>query len=277
MDMAQFARNLRRNDRGVWSPDSQSAISSPAHGNSVYFDVEGKSFWFQHRNRCLLELLQQFPPQGTIFDVGGGNGFVSLGLHQNGHSVVLVEPGPEGAMNAQHRGIQNVVCSTLQDAGFVPACMDAAGLFDVVEHIQDEVGFLRDVFAGLRAGGRLYLTVPAYSSLWSQEDVDAGHYRRYTKPQLSAALGRAGFEIEYQTYLFQFLILPLLLLRGLPYRLGLAQSGCDAEQVNQSHQLPGGAAGRFLQAWLDREIAVIRSGGAVSSGTSILAVARKPR
>ncbi len=275
MDISQLARNLHWDNRGLWTPASQSAISYPAHGNSVYFDVETKSFWFRHRNRCLAELLKRFPPSGTMFDVGGGNGFVSLGLQEGGHAVVLVEPGPQGAMNALHRGIRHVVCSTLQDAGFLPNSMDAAGCFDVVEHIQDSTGFLRDLHGCLRPGGRLYLTVPAYPALWSQEDVDAGHYRRYAASTLAKELENSGFQVEYQTYIFQFLVVPLALLRGLPYRIGMRRSE-GAEDVNQNHQLPAEPVGRFFEAWLEREIAAIREGRSVRSGTSCLAVARKP-
>ena len=40
--------------------------------------------------------MRRFPPPGTVFDVGGGNGFVTLAIQNAGMDAVLVEPGPEG-------------------------------------------------------------------------------------------------------------------------------------------------------------------------------------
>ena len=81
---------------------------------------------------------------------------------------------------ARSRGLDPVVCATLEEAGLRPESLDAVGLFDVVEHIRDEVGFLRTVRQTLCHGGRLYLTVPAFRALWSSEDDLVGHHRRYT-------------------------------------------------------------------------------------------------
>jgi len=77
--------------------------------------------------------------------------------------------------------------------GLKPASVDAAGAFDVTEHIEDDLGFLRELGGILRPGGRLYVTVPAFPFLWSQEDTDTGHYRRYTLPAIEAVLRKAGF------------------------------------------------------------------------------------
>ena len=37
----------------------------------------------------------------------------------------------------------------------------------------------------MKENGRLYATVPSYSFLWSEEDILAGHFRRYTLKGLS--------------------------------------------------------------------------------------------
>jgi hypothetical protein len=43
------------------------------------FEAEHRSFWFRHRNDCIRELVRNFQPKGKvpIFDVGGGNGFLT--------------------------------------------------------------------------------------------------------------------------------------------------------------------------------------------------------
>ena len=115
----------------------------PDAGNAFCFQVEDGSFWFHHRNACILGAVRRFPPAGPVFDIGGGNGFVARGLVQQGFPAVVVEPGPEGARNARSRGLDPVVCAALDDAGFRPGALPAAGLFDVLEHLDDDVDVLR--------------------------------------------------------------------------------------------------------------------------------------
>ena len=68
------------------------------NGNDLCFEIEENSFWFGHRNNCIIEMIKNYPPtrNSPIFDVGGGNGFVAKGLLDAGLEVVLVEPGPAG-------------------------------------------------------------------------------------------------------------------------------------------------------------------------------------
>ena len=168
-------------------------MSYPSEGNETCYLIEDESFWFRHRNHCILECMRAYPPTGAVFDVGGGNGFVSLGMQNSGYECVLVEPGVAGACNARDRGLADVICSTLEDAGFPAHSLPAIGIFDVVEHIEDEQRFLRHLRELLRPGGRIYVTAPAYRWLWSSDDDFSGHFRRYTRASLVREMNRAGF------------------------------------------------------------------------------------
>jgi SAM-dependent methyltransferase len=214
---------LKNFEVGIGYSSDRERISYPEEGNEACFEVEDRSFWFRHRNACIVEMVRIFPPRGKgpIFDVGGGNGFVAKGLMDAGWDVVLVEPGPSGASNAKKRGVEHVVCGTTHSAGFQAGSLPAIGVFDVVEHIEDDLGFLRHLWDLLEPGGMLYLTVPAYNFLWSHEDVDAGHFRRYSLRQIEQKLVHACFEMTHSTYIFQWLVVPVGLFRVLPYRLGL--------------------------------------------------------
>src|SRR4030095_4970802 len=100
----------------------------------------------------------------------------------------------------------------------------AIGMFDVLEHIEDDAQALRALHGMLADGGRLYATVPAHRRLWSAADRDAGHFRRYTTRQLRGLFGRCGFDLDVCSYYFWPLPLPMLLLRSLPEWLGRADS-----------------------------------------------------
>lgn len=277
VDLADIAANLEQTSDGTWRCKSTSLVSYPEWGNDACFQVEDVSFWFRHRNACILEVMKQFPPSGPVFDVGGGNGYVAKGMQDAGIEVVLLEPGATGARNAQRRGIQNVVHSGLEDAGFRRASMAAAGLFDVVEHIEQDRKFLELVKGRLCPSGRVYLTVPAYQALWSHEDVDAGHFRRYGRQALHNLLWHSGFTVEFLTGFFQFLLPAILVGRVLPYRLGIAKAGTRDvnRKMRAQHEVRSVLVRRPL-AWIQqRELDQIRAHRETTFGASWLAVARR--
>jgi SAM-dependent methyltransferase len=277
IDLSCLAPALRLGQDGIWHAAEEEAISYPSEGNIQCFEIEDKSFWFQHRNACIVELVKKFPPRGKgpIFDVGGGNGFVAKALMDAGWEVVLVEPGPAGARNAKARGLREVVCATTQAAGFKKASMAAIGVFDVVEHIEDDVGFLRHLWDLLEPGGMLYATLPAYQFLWSQADVRAGHYRRHTLGGIRAKLQQAGFELCFGTYFFRLLPVTVFLFRSLPFRLGLSSAASAPENVGRAHGTREGLLVRMMRRLLAPETAAIAKGRTMRFGGSCLVAARK--
>jgi len=274
-NLQEIAPNLEPGPDGWWISRKLSAVSYPDEGNALCFSVEDSSFWFGHRNRCILEAIGLFPPSGALFDVGGGNGCVARAIQESGRDVVLVEPGLAGVRNALRRGIRQVVQATLEDAGFLQETLPAVGLFDVVEHIRDDTGFLREVNRLMVPGGRLYVTVPAHQWLWSGEDILAGHSRRYTVPTLSRLLENAGYTVEFATCFFGFLPLPIILRRVLPYRLGFAPRKDAEGAVRSDHEADGPLSGRILRMLTRRELSRIAGLRPLRTGGSCMGVARK--
>ncbi|MFL6451848.1 MAG: class I SAM-dependent methyltransferase [Bryobacteraceae bacterium] len=273
IDLREIATNIELGSDGIWTARSSSNISYPAGGNEDCFSLEERSFWFRHRNECILHAVNSFPPPGTFFDVGGGNGYVSRALQTAGYEVVLLEPGRVGVLNSAKRGISQVVQSALFDAGFVPGSLPAVGMFDVLEHVENDGEFLRDLRRLLTPGARLYLTVPAFRGLWSKDDVEAGHWRRYTLNGLSQLLVRSGFEVEFATYFFRFLPLPIFLFRTLPYRFGWKKSR-DANAVRSDHETKNAFTTWLTRMLTTRELSRISSGRRPRFGGSCLAVAK---
>lgn len=274
IDLAAIADGLVQTRAGLWETrdDSGEAISYPAGDTDLCFDVEESSFWFAHRNDVIAAAVRRFPPRGAIFDVGSGNGFVSQGLAGLGYEVVPIEPSRDGAANAVKRGLRNVVRGTLADARFRPGTLGAVGLFDVIEHIEKDVDFLRAIRPLLMDGAPVYLTVPAGPWLWSIDDEAAGHFRRYALRSLRAALDAAGFEMLYRTCVFSLLTLPVALFRALPSRFGM-RTPVGEGSIRQEHGA-NGSAGRVLARLLTAETRAVARGRSIPFGTSILAVAR---
>ena len=245
----------------------------PDTGNDWSSAVEDRSFWFHHRNQFLLEVMRRYPPATPLYDVGGGNGVVAAALRDAGIPAIVVEPGEAGARRAKERGLK-AICATLDNAGLAPGSAPSIGLFDVIEHIEDAVGFLKAARRFLQPGGRVYVAVPAHEPLWSAEDDYAHHFRRYTRRRLRRELAAAGFEVEYTTYMFALLPLPILLMRTIPYRLGLARP-FTAQGVQSDHAI-GGTARALVDGLLELELAILRTFGGLPFGASVVAVAKNP-
>ena len=275
IEINKIATNLEFREPGIWFSKSQTHISYPNDGYFRSLSIEGDSFWFEHRNKCILEAIRRVPPDGAIFDMGAGNGYVSLMIKNAGLDIVVIEPGLQGAMNAHARGLSPVICSTLEDAGFRPHLIPAIGLFDVLEHVKDNISYFRTLRTLLIPKGRLYITVPAYNFLWSAEDDHAGHYRRYTNSCLTKMLESDGFKINFKTYIFSVLPLPIFLFRSLPSRLGLKKRN-EFERTQKEHGRNRGPFGHLLNWMLHNEIKLLRHKRTIAFGGSCLVVATAP-
>jgi SAM-dependent methyltransferase len=275
MDLKQFANNLVIRD-SIWYSKSKAAISYPEEGNENCFELEEKSFWFKHRNNCIIEVVKKNSDSGPLFDIGGGNGFVSMGLEKEKIETILVEPGEKGIINAQKRNLKNLVCSTLEDADFKQDSISNIGLFDVIEHIEKDVDFLKRIYFYLRPGGKIFITIPAYQFLWSDEDVNAGHFRRYTLINIQKKLKLAGFKIKYKTYIFSFLPLPIFLFRTLPGIIRFKKRKTnDINKHKQEHEENTGRLKQVLDFILNWELHRIKKEKKIPFGSSCLIIGLK--
>lgn len=270
---SEFIDNIRVGDDGVWRTTVRSTVSYPDEGHDSCHGVEDGSFWFAHRNRCIAGAIRRHPPPATrpFADVGGGNGFVAAMIRQLGYRVVLIEPGASGIAHARERGIDELVQASIVDLEVRPGSLGAIGLFDVIEHIERDAEALRSLRGMLAEDGRIFATVPAHRWLWSSVDREAGHFRRYTVRQLRRVFADAGFEVEFCSYYFWPLPLPMFLLRTLPEWLRLRRGAKRREQrVGAEHRGRGGLLDRLLAVESSR----FERGLRVPFGASCLVVAR---
>lgn len=269
-----ITHGLSEIEPGYFVRPNAGVVSYPESGHATCHAMEDSSYWFRHRASCVVAALGRFPPDGPIVDVGGGNGHVARAMRDAGHEVVLVEPGEEGARNAYDRGLRPVIQATFEGATLRPGSLSAIGMFDVLEHIENDEEFLVMVREKLRPNGRLFLTVPAYQRLWSQEDVDAGHYRRYSTRSLRDVAASAGLELEYSTHLFWLLPAPIAIARTIAGRLGLRRGGSPARR-RLEYVAPAATLDMLVSRLLALEVALVRRGRGVPIGSSLLAVARR--
>jgi SAM-dependent methyltransferase len=72
---------------------------------------------------------------------------------------------------------------------------------NVLEHIEDDLRALTQMYELLMPTGRLVLLVPAFQFLYGSVDEALGHYRRYTRRTLLPVMEKAEFSIERSFYM----------------------------------------------------------------------------
>ena len=271
--MENYAKNLIKSKSGVWYSNEHRDLKFLDHEDIDWAEIESKSFWYSHRNKIFLEILGKFKPTGVMFEIGAGFGSVTLAIQESGYSIVALEPTVKQAESAKKSGVENIICSTLEKAGFEPGSLSCVGIFDVLEHIEDDIKFLSEIRSLMPYGGRLYCAVPIWKFLWSKEDVYADHFRRYSPQKLNQIIKNAGFQIEYKSYYFLILFLPILILRVLLSRLKL-QSKRTSESVSSDHILKNKLIIRFINLLLKIELKMIRFNIKVPFGSSYIVVAK---
>lgn len=275
MNFESIANNIIRKDDGIYYSKSTSDISYPEDANEMYVQIEENSFWFKHRNAIIEAGVKKYCADKVFFDVGGGNGFVSKGVQNAGVDVVLVEPGPMGAKNAKNRGVENVICSTLEDADFDENSIDAIGVFDVVEHIENDQLFLEKLNHFLQPKGYLFITVPAFNTLWSNEDKNVGHFKRYTRKSMNELLTKTGFEVVQSSYLFSILPMPIFLFKSIPSKLGFGKQKAGLKKRKNEHKQQSGILGRILNGIWSWELKRVQNGKGIFVGSTYYVIARK--
>jgi SAM-dependent methyltransferase len=73
---------------------------------------------------------------------------------------------------------------------------DSIVCLNVVEHVADDVGALRNIWNALEPAGTAVVLVPSGPKLFGTLDEVLGHYRRYTEPQLADVARQAGFTVQ---------------------------------------------------------------------------------
>lgn len=142
---------------------------------------------------------------------------------------------------------------------------DLVCLFDVLEHVHDDVGALKALHQLLTPAGRLLVTVPACPSLWSQHDVDLHHHRRYVQSALIDTIKSSGLQVVWISY-FNTLLFPLALLNRWHARLFRCKPAGDT--------LPRPWANRLLRRIFAAERHVVYP-GQLPIGVSLVAVTRR--
>jgi SAM-dependent methyltransferase len=229
--------------------------------------AEDRHWWYRGRRTVLEGVIDGLglPSSARILDAGCGSGRNMIELRRHG-TVTGVELSDASVEIARGRGAGEVVAGSVLEMPFPDASFDFAVSLDVVEHLEDDLGALRELRRVIAPGGRLLLTVPAYQWLWSGHDEINHHHRRYTRRSLGRVAEAAGWKQARTTY-FNSLLLPVaIVLRVLDrFNTKTTESSLDL-------WVPPEPANWLLERPLTLESAMIARGGRIPAGLSLLSV-----
>ncbi len=198
----------------AFAPDL--AVDNKGYDDRYFADLyrlEAGNYWFRARNALLGWALGHFPQAREYLEIGCGTGYVLSGVAAMRPQLNLYasEISSRGLPFAASRVPRAALFQ--MDARAIPFVghFDIIGMFDVLEHIEDDERVLAQAARALRPGGGLLITVPQHRFLWSLYDEHAHHVRRYEAAEIADKVTRAGFRIIMTTS-FVSLLLPLLAL-----------------------------------------------------------------
>ncbi len=200
------------------------------HTYAIMDEVEGSHWWYVGRRAILDSFLKgiverlEFHPRATssdvspaeagtqnslcILDVGCGTGanIEMLSAYGDAEGVDVSDDALEFCRKKGLK-VQKGLAETLP---YGDDSFDLTTALDVVEHLDDDIVGLKEMFRVTRSGGYSLIFVPAFMWLWGVQDDISNHRIRYNKQQIVERLKAAGYTIERATYANWTFFAPIL-------------------------------------------------------------------
>ncbi|MFT5337474.1 MAG: SAM-dependent methyltransferase [Luteibaculaceae bacterium] len=183
----------------------------------AYYHLERKHWWFLARSIILQKKIEQFLPKKDglkILNVGAATGGTSQMLEQFG-AVTSVEYDRDCFTFLKGILSSDVIHGSITELPFNDSQFDLVCGFDVLEHVQDDKLAMQELTRVTKQNGVVFVTVPAFQSLWSSHDDVNHHFRRYSKGGLLELIKSLNVKREYLTFFNFFLFPPIALFRYL--------------------------------------------------------------
>jgi SAM-dependent methyltransferase len=185
------------------------------HTYAIMDEVEGSHWWFVGRRAILDSFLkgiaaklQSAGSKLRILDVGCGTG-ANIEMLSSYGEAEGVDVSDDALEFCRRKGLK-VQKGLAEKLPYSDETFDLTTALDVVEHLDDDISGLKEMYRVTRSGGYSLIFVPAFMWLWGVQDDISNHRIRYTKKQIVDRLKAAGYKIERATYANWTFFAPIL-------------------------------------------------------------------
>lgn len=163
-------------------------------------------------NRCAFVVRHAGRPAKRILDVGCATGYIARLLTEVGHRVTGIELNAQMAEQARSLGIETLEHDLEEPLPLPDESFDVVHACEVIEHLYDTEGLLRELFRVLVPGGVLILSTPNLNSLGNRarvllgrplpmwgaflDDRHGSHIRVFNRAKVVQLLDRTGFRVD---------------------------------------------------------------------------------
>ena len=180
-----------------------------------YFELERKNWWFLARKEIILsqvEKIHKLKGQPLkIINVGVATGATSEMLAQFGQ-VTSIEYEQACIEFTKSKIDIDIELGTILDIKYPDETFDLVCAFDVIEHIENDKRAVSELSRICKTGGHVFITVPAFMSIWSHHDVINHHVKRYVISEIHDLLSSLLTK-KYVSYYNFFLSIPIFIVR----------------------------------------------------------------
>lgn len=183
---------------------------------SIETEVELTHWWFVGRRRLFGRLIKdiEIKKDARILDIGSSTGTNLRMLHDLGYKYVEgLDQSDEAIALCKSKGFMNVITGNACRLPYTDGSFDLVLATDIIEHIDDDISALREIYRVLKPGGKTLISVPAFDFLWGSQDIISHHKRRYRGKDVLMRLSQAGLNPILSFYFNYILFVPILLVR----------------------------------------------------------------
>lgn len=178
------------------------------------------------RRAAILDWLRD-APAGRVLEMGCGPGALLYDLSLRGFEGTGVETSTRSLEIAPQLLAETAAVTVQPHEPAKGERYDYLLAFEVLEHIEDDVGALRRWLDFLKPGGRVLVSVPAHRRRWNVTDICAGHFRRYDREDVLRLFTDAGLQPRRIGSYGWPLSRLLEILRNIAKKRELARDGVD--------------------------------------------------
>jgi SAM-dependent methyltransferase len=182
----------------VTASSEQRSVALHLSGERTVPDVAEENYWFR-RHEVVYAMLAAECADATVLEAGCGEGYGASLINAVARKVIALDY--DSAATAHVRERYPDVSVVRGNLGFLPmrtASVDVIVNFQVIEHLWDQLGFLRECLRVLRPGGKLLVSTPNRITFSPGRDTPLNpyHTRELAPSEMDELLRSAGFAVS---------------------------------------------------------------------------------